>query len=128
MSVDRRVVGRWVSRLACSGLVALAGCGSSDVPPAPPGAPIGPPHQDDSLLNELMGPNTGTPTEPTAAAPATATAVVTASASAAPSAKPVGSTKPAGTAKPAATSKPGASTTAKPAATNKPAAPAPAAK
>lgn len=111
MSQDGRGVGRWASVLGFSGWIALgalAGCGSSDVPPAPPGAPIGPSRQDNALLDELMGPSTSAPAEPTAAATATATAVASAAPSAAPSAKPAGSAKPAATSKPASTSKPAA--------------------
>ena len=57
--------------------LSAVGCGSSEPPEAPPGQPIGPSKQDDSLMAALMEGGSGT-AEPTAKATAEATSAPTA--------------------------------------------------
>jgi len=122
---------RLISASSSGSLLALAllttaltslGCGSSEPPEAPPGQPIGPSKQDDTLLAMMEG-ATSQPAElPSAKAPAVATGTASA-AVAAPSGVPSGAPSGKATAKPTAaptakpTAKPSAAPTAKPTST-----------
>jgi predicted methyltransferase len=67
MSKDQDLIARSLRPLAAALIASFAvGCGSAPPPEAPPGKPMNPPQQDDSLM-EMMGPTE--PSQPAAPAP-----------------------------------------------------------